>query len=58
MRIIDAEPQLITEILDEMDVTHTHRTETFVVSTGVHETLGRMVVIEGPDGHGAVVEMD
>ena len=58
MRIIDAEPQLINDILDEMEVVDSHKRDTITVYIGHHGTLGRMVVIKSADGSGVVVEMD
>jgi hypothetical protein len=58
MRIIDAEPQLVSDILDEMEEVDSHKREAMTVYIGHHRTLGRMVVIKTEDGSGVVVEMD
>jgi hypothetical protein len=58
MRIIDAESQLVSDILDEMEVVDSHKREEMTVYIGHHGTLGRMVVIKTEDGSGVVVEMD
>lgn len=60
MRIIDAEPQLVRDILDEMQVTELHDKERCKVYVGRHPLLGRMVVISFPedDGGGVIVEME
>lgn len=58
MRIIDAEPQLVTEILEEMTVSQSRRRPAFTVYIGHHRLLGRLVVVEGKDGSGAIVELE
>ncbi len=58
MRIVDAEPQLVAEILEEMEVTESHKKKAFIVHIGHHPSLGRMVVIEAKDGQSAIVEME
>lgn len=57
MRIIDAEPQLVCEILEEMNVTESRKKASFTVHIGYHRVLGRLVIIEGKDGVGAIVEL-
>ena len=60
MRIIEAEPQLIRDILDELHVLESHEKEQYTVHLGRHPLLGRMVVISSPedDVGGVVVEME
>lgn len=58
MRIVDAEPQLISEILEEMNVTDTRNKAAFKLFIGHHQLLGRLVVVKGRDGAGAIVEME
>ncbi len=60
MRIIDAEPQLVRDILDELQVIESHEKDRYTVYVGRHQLLGRMVVISSPedDGGGAIVEME
>ena len=57
MRIIDAEPQLLAEILEEMAVINTHPKKRYTVYTGRHPELGRMIIIESRDGS-AIIEID
>lgn len=58
MRLIDAEPELISDILDEMEIHDSRKTGDFEVHVGHHQTLGRMVVIQGVHGEGIVVELE
>ncbi len=58
MRLIDAEPQLVVDMLEEMEVGDSREGEAYTVYIGQHPTLGRMVLIRGPHGAGHVVELD
>lgn len=60
MRIIDAEPQLVQDVLDEMQVLDSHEKDRYIVHAGRHQLLGRMVIISFPenDGAGTIVEME
>lgn len=58
MRIVDVEPQLLEELLSEMQISDSKKRTDFTVYTGLHPTLGRLVVIAGRDGQGAMVEME
>lgn len=58
MRIVAAEPQLINDLVDEIEVLARDEQTSFNVYAGRHPTLGKMVVIEGEDGTGVVVELD
>lgn len=58
MKIIDAEPQLVTEIIEEMTVTESRKRLAFTVHIGHHRLLGRLVVVEGKNGAGVIVELD
>lgn len=58
MKIIDAEPQLVGEILEEIRVTESRKKSAFTVHIGHHRLLGRLVVIESKDGAGVIVELD
>jgi len=58
MRIIDAEPQLVSEIIEEMTVTESRKKGAFTVHIGHHRLLGRLVVVEGKDRAGVVVALD
>jgi hypothetical protein len=60
MRIIDAEPQLVRDILDELQVMDTHVKDRYSVHVGRHPLLGRMAVISFPEenGGGVIIEME
>lgn len=58
MRTFDAEPSLIEDLKDEGQVVGTRETQHFTVTAVRHPTLGRLVVVEGPDGSGVVVESE
>jgi hypothetical protein len=57
MRIIDAEPQVIADLKDEGRVVAEHAYEGFTVTTVRHPTLGKLVLVQGSDGGGAMVEI-
>jgi len=58
MRIIDTEPELIREIIEETELVETRKHKSFTVHVGHHPTMGRIAVIAAPTGTGAVVELD
>ena len=58
MRIIDAESQLLNDILQEMEIAESKDKDNFSVYVGRHEMLGRMVVVAGHDNKGVIVEID
>jgi hypothetical protein len=58
MRIVEAEPELIQDLLGETQVSITKTVRDMVIRAGHHETLGRVVIIEQADGRGAIVEVD
>lgn len=58
MRIVEAERQLIQDLLGETRVTISKTLPEFVIHAGHHETLGKVVIIEQPDGRGAIVEVE
>jgi hypothetical protein len=58
MRIIDAEAQVITDLTDEGRVVAERDYAAFKVITLRHPTLGKLVLIQAPDGTGAMVEAD
>ncbi len=58
MRIIDGEPDLIKDILQEIEVIATKETGVGKVYAGIHPTLGRIVLMENPRGSGVIVEVD
>jgi hypothetical protein len=58
MRMLEAEPALIADLKDESEVIGEKRFAAFTLVTARHPTLGKLVIIIGPDGSGAVVEAD
>jgi hypothetical protein len=58
MRLLEAEPALIADLKDESEVIDEKRLSAFTLITARHPTLGKLVLIIGPDGSGAVVEAD
>lgn len=58
MKIIDAEPQLLSEVIDEMTVTESRKRSAITVHVGYHRLLGRLVVVEDKDGAGLIVELE
>jgi hypothetical protein len=58
MRMLEAEPALIADLKDESEVIGEKRLAAFTLVTARHPTLGKLVIIIGPDGSGAVVEAD
>jgi hypothetical protein len=58
MRIVEAERELIQDLLEETRVSISKTLREFTIHAGQHETLGKVVIIEGPDGHGAIVETE
>ena len=58
MRIIDAEPQLIKDFIDEIEVIATREKPSLKIHAGRHPTLGKVVIIENKKGDGLIVEMD
>ena len=58
MRLFDAESQFIADLKDEGRVVDEKRYPQFVVTTVRHPTLGKLVLVEGRDGTGAMVETE
>jgi hypothetical protein len=58
MRIVEAERQLIEDLLGETQITASKTLSQGSIRAGHHETLGKVVIIQYPDGHGAIVEID
>lgn len=58
MRIVDAESELVRDLLDEIELVASRDTPSFRVHAGRHPTLGRVVVIEGSEGDGVIVEVE
>jgi hypothetical protein len=58
MRIVDAEPQLIEDLLSETDIFHSREHTDFTLFAGRHPTLGKLVVVRAHDGSGCIVETE
>ena len=58
MRMFDAEKQVIADLKDEGTVVTMKQYPSFDVLVVRHPTLGKLVLVEGHDGNGAVVEVD
>ncbi|RKT47377.1 hypothetical protein [Thiocapsa rosea] len=58
MRLVEAEAALISDLKDESELIGEMRLPAFTVVTARHPTLGKLVIVIGPDGTGAVVEAD
>ena len=46
MRIVDAEPQLIKDFIDEIEIIATKQKPSITVQVGRHPILGKVVVVE------------
>jgi hypothetical protein len=57
VRIVEAEPQLVRDIVEEMEVAESKDRGSYTVYVGYHKTMGRIVVISGPGRQGTIVEM-
>jgi hypothetical protein len=58
MRIVDVEPQLIRDIIDEIEISTSKENTSMAVYVGRHPTLGKVVIIENKDGGSFIVEVD
>jgi hypothetical protein len=58
MRIVDAESVLLKDFVDEIDLVASRTTPSFKVYAGRHPTLGRVVIVEGEEGDGLIVEVE
>jgi len=58
MRIVDAEPELIRDFTEEVEVIASKAFPDFKVVAGRHATLGRVVIIEDAAGKGVIVEAE
>ncbi len=60
MHIIEAEPQLLKDFIDEIEVTATKENPDFIVHAGRHRILGKVVAIENKHeaGGSLIVEVD
>ena len=58
MRIVDAEPQLIKDFMDEIEVIASKQSQSLTVYVGRHPILGKVVLIESKTGDSFIVEVD
>jgi hypothetical protein len=58
MRLFDAEPQILKDLRDESDAVAEKRHSDFKVYAVRHPTLGKVIVVEGRDGSGVIVETE
>jgi hypothetical protein len=58
MRIVDAESQLVTDLIDEIEVVASKEHDEFAVTGGRHPTLGKVVIVKSKAGDGLIVEVD
>ncbi len=58
MRIVAAEPQLLKDFIDEIDVSVCKESQSYTVHGGRHPILGKVVVIESKGGDSLIVEVD
>lgn len=58
MRLFDAEPQLIQDFKDESEVVANKEHPAFKVFAARHPTLGKVVIVQGKDGDGIIVETE
>lgn len=58
MRIIDAEEQVLADLKEEGRVVSERSYPGFTVIALRHPTLGKLVLVRGPDGRGAMVETE
>lgn len=58
MRIFEAEPQIVQDFKDESETTASKDHAAFKVTAARHPTLGKVVIVEGKDGSGIIVETE
>ncbi|MGB7551426.1 MAG: hypothetical protein WBM15_07685 [Chromatiaceae bacterium] len=58
MRTFDAEPQVLQDMREESDIVTAQAHQDFNVWAVRHPTLGKLVIIEGRDGSGVIVETE
>lgn len=58
MRTFDAEPQVLQDLRDESEIVTAQTHQDFNVWAVRHPTLGKLVIIEGRDGSGVIVETE
>jgi len=58
MRLFDAVPEIIGDLLDESEVIDAKEHATFKVSAARHPILGKLVIVQSKDGDGIIVETE
>jgi hypothetical protein len=58
MRTFDAEPTIIRDLREEGELSAERSHKDFKVSAVRHPTLGKLVIVEGRDGRGVIVETE
>ena len=58
MRMFDAEPQIVEDLMDECDIVATKKHQDHQVVAARHPTLGKVVIVSGRDGSGIIVETE
>ncbi len=58
MRTLEAEFQVLSDLRDECEVVATQAHQDFKVWALRHPTLGKLVIVEGRDGSGVIVETE
>ena len=58
MRTFDAEPQVLQDMREESEIVTAQAHQKFNVWAVRHPTLGKLVIIEGRDGSGVIVETE
>ena len=58
MRLFDAVPEMVRDLLDESEIISAKEHSAFKVSAARHPTLGKLVVVESKEGDGIVVETE
>lgn len=58
MRMFDAEPRIIKDLKDECEIIVTKEHADHRVYAARHPTLGKVVIVEGKDGSGIIVETE
>jgi hypothetical protein len=58
LRLFEAEPQVLRDLTDETKIVATKEHPDFKVYATRHPTLGKVVIVEGRDGRGIIVETE
>ena len=58
MQIVDVEPNLIEDIINEIKVIAIKEKPSLTVRAGIHPMLGKVVVIKSEKGDSLIVELD